>query len=96
MKQHLQLVLFLQVTAISQQQSCYTQCLQITCGNVTSINVMLVDGGTDYAWQGAQQWYDRKTAEFNALFRAVSVELSHAQNEEMLTQARPAYLLPSL
>ena len=53
----------------------------------TSINVMFVDGSTDPTWQKTQQWYDSKTAEFNTLFPAISVELSHVPHEEMVTLA---------
>ena len=92
------------MSAASDLQTCYTQCLQTTSASATSINVMLVDGSTDSLWQGTQQWYDSKTAEFNALFPAISVELSHVPYEDMVTQAEEdvqhgtnqyhAYLVP--
>ena len=105
MKQYLQLVSFLQMSAASDLQTCYTQCLQTTSAS-TSINVMLVNGSTNLYWQSTQQWYDSKTAEFNALFPAISVELSHVPYEDMVTQAEEdvqhgtnqyhAYLVPLL
>ena len=106
MMQHRQLVLFLQVTAASDLQTCFTQCLQTPRASSTSINVMFVDGSTDPTWQIIQQWYDSKTAEFNTLFPAISVELSHVPHEEMVTLAEEdlqhgtnqyhAYLVPLL
>ena len=87
MKKYLQHVSFLQMSAASDLQTCYTQCLQTTSATATVINVMFVDGSTNPFWQGTQMFDDSKTAEFNALFPAISVELSHVPYEDMVTQA---------
>ena len=86
MKLHLQLVLFLQLTKVCLPQTCYTQCLQNTSASAMSINVMLVD--SNGSWQATRQWFDSKTVEFNALYPAISVELSHVQYEDMVSQAQ--------
>ena len=106
MTHHLQLVFFLQFAKVSMQQTCYTECLQDTSWSATSVNVMAVDDSDDFVWQYMRQWYEGKTAEFNALYPAISVTLSHVQQEDMVTEALldlergtnlyDAYVIPSL
>ena len=88
MTHYLKLVFFLQFAKVSLQQACYTQCLQDTSWTATSVNVMAVDGGGESnLWLYARQWYDRKTAEFNALYPAISVTLSHVEWDGMVAEA---------
>ena len=48
---------------------------------------MLVDGRTNSFSQGTWLLYESKTADFNALFPAISVVLSHVLCEDMMTHA---------
>ena len=42
----------------------------------------------DAVWYyGGQEWYERKTAEFNAFYPGISVSLAHVAHDAMVNEA---------
>ena len=83
MASHLQLVLLMQQYVQVLSQTCYTDCLQKHTENVTALNVMMFD---DMVF--GREWYERKTAEFNALYPSISVTLKHVSLVDMVNEAQ--------
>ena len=101
---HLQLVLMMRCVEVF-SQACYTRCLQDRCQSSTAVTVMMPDSnGVSYI--GGQQWYERKTAEFNALYPDISVSLANVAENDMVNEALShleketnkyhAYIIPGL
>ena len=101
MASHLELVLLMQQYVQVLSQTCYTDCLQKPTEHPTAVNVMMFD---DMFF--GREWYERKTAEFNALYTTISVTLKHVSLDDMVNEARTdleqgtnfyhAYLVPFL
>ena len=87
MAHRLRLVLFVQCVDVL-SQTCHTECLQDTSVVSTTVNVMMFNVSQALNWYSTQEWYDRKTAEFKALFPAIAVTLVHVQMDDMVNEAR--------
>ena len=81
---HLQLVLMMRCVEVF-SQACYTRCLQDSGQSSTAVMMMHDFNGVWY--YGGQEWYERKTAEFNALFPGISVSLAHVAHDAMVNEA---------
>lgn len=86
MVRHLQVVLSWHFMAVA-GHTCYTECLREDSGGTTTVNIMATDVARDGTWRATQQWVDRKTIEFNALYPALNVTLDYVKHDEMVNEA---------